>query len=182
MQDGLSGAGAVGRPNLLVAWELGYCGYRHFKTILYLEKYNSTNVRFCGILFSLSGVPMVRTLFLTVLVATCSTIRAEEILLEACDRLPVVEVRISGMKFMFLVDTAAVSTLNLKSFPHGDPMKANVSSWSGTVETNAQDVIVGDLAVRQHHFKSLRLMAAHLSAPRPARGPRLHGILGGDLP
>src|SRR5260370_2814692 len=79
---------------------------------------------------------------------------------------------------MFLVDSAAVSTLNLKSFPHGDPMKANVSSWSGTVETNAQDVIVGDLAVGQHHFKSLRLMAVDLSAIGPACGPPIHGILG----
>ncbi len=124
---------------------------------------------------------MVRTLFLMVLLAACSTIRAEEILLETCDRLPVVEVRISGMKFTFLVDTAAVSTLNLKSFPHGDPLKASVSSWSGTVETDAQDVVVGDLAVGQHHFKGLRLMAVDLSAIGRACGRRIDGILGVDL-
>jgi ketosteroid isomerase-like protein len=124
---------------------------------------------------------MVRTLLLMVLLAACSPIRAEEIILETCDRLPVIEVRISGMKFMFLVDTAAVSTLNLKSFPHGDPTKANVSSWSGTVEADAQDVIVGDLAIGQHHFRRLRLMSVDLSAIGRTCGRRIDGILGVDL-
>lgn len=124
---------------------------------------------------------MARTFFFMVLLTACSTLRAEEILLETCDRLPVVEVRISGMKFMFLVDTAAVSTLNLKSFPHGNPTKANVSSWSGTVEADAQNVMVGDLAIGRHHFKDLRLMSVDLSAIGRTCGRRIDGILGVDL-
>ena len=124
---------------------------------------------------------MVRTLLLLVLLAAYSPIRGEEILLESCDRLPVVEVRVSGMKFMFLVDTAAVSTLNVKSFAHGDPTTANVSSWSGTVEAKAQNVTVGDLAIGRHHFKALRLLAVDLSAIGKACGRRIDGILGIDL-
>jgi ketosteroid isomerase-like protein len=124
---------------------------------------------------------MVRTLLALVLLAACCPVRAEEIPLGTCDRLPVVEVRISGMKFMFLVDTAAGSTLNLQSFAHGDPTKANISSWSGTVETSAQAVTLGDFAVGAHHFKDLRLLAVDLSAIGRACGRRIDGILGIDL-
>lgn len=124
---------------------------------------------------------MVRTLLALVLLAACSPLRAEEIPLGTCDRLPVVEVRISGMKFVFLVDTAAVSTLNLQSFAHGDPTKANISSWSGTVEASAQAVTVGDLAVGGHHFRGLRLLAVDLSAIGKTCGHRIDGILGIDL-
>ena len=124
---------------------------------------------------------MVRTLILMVLLTACSPIDAEEIQLETCDRLPLVEVRISGMKFMFLVDTAALSTLNVKSFPHGDPTKASVSSWNGTVEADAQNVLIGDLAIGRHHFKGLRLMSVDLSAIGRACGRRIDGILGVDL-
>jgi ketosteroid isomerase-like protein len=124
---------------------------------------------------------MVRTLLALVLLVACCPVRAEEIPLGTCDRLPVVEVRISGMKFMFLVDTAAGSTLNLKSFAHGDPTKANISSWSGTVEASAQAVTLGDFAVGAHHFKDLRLLAVDLSAIGRACGRRIDGILGIDL-
>jgi ketosteroid isomerase-like protein len=124
---------------------------------------------------------MVRTLLLLVFLASYSPVRSEEILLETCDQLPVVEVRVSGMKFIFLVDTAALSTLNVKSFAHGDPITANISSWSGTVEAKGQDVIVGDLAIGRHHFKALHLLAVDLSAIGRACGRRIDGILGIDL-
>jgi ketosteroid isomerase-like protein len=132
--------------------------------------------------FAFVGGPMVRTLLFLVVMAACSpAARSEDIPLESCDRLPVVQVRISGMKFLFLVDTAAVSTLNLKSFAHGDPTKAAVSSWSGTVQTNAQDVVVADLAIGQHHLKNVRLLAVDLSAIGRACGRSIDGILGIDL-
>jgi ketosteroid isomerase-like protein len=125
---------------------------------------------------------MVRTVLLVVLLAGCgAAARPEDIPLENCDRLPVVQVRISGMKFLFLVDTAAVSTLNLKSFAHGDPTRAAVSSWSGTVETKAQEVVVADLAVGRHHLKNVRLLAVDLSAIGRACGRSIDGILGIDL-
>ncbi len=106
---------------------------------------------------------------------------AQEIPLETCDRLPVVRVSISGMKFLFLVDTAATSMLNLRSFPHGDPRKITVTSWSGTVEAGAQEVVVGDLSVGYYHFKDLRLPALDLSALGRACGRQIDGILGIDL-
>jgi ketosteroid isomerase-like protein len=124
---------------------------------------------------------MPRTLLLLVLLLPGSLLGAEDIPLENCDRLLVAQVRISGMKFLFLVDTAAVSMLNVKSFAHGEPFKAAVKSWNGTVETNAQDVTVGDLEVGQHHFKNLRLTAVDLSAIGIACGRRIDGILGIDL-
>lgn len=124
---------------------------------------------------------MLRTLFVLVLLLPWSHARAEEIPLESCDNLLVVGVRISGMKFRFLVDTAAVSMLNLQSFAHGEPFRAAVKSWNGTTETTAQKVLVGDFAVGQHHFKSLRLTAVDLSAIGRACGRRIDGILGVDL-
>lgn len=125
---------------------------------------------------------MVRTFALMVLLVACGgAARSEDIPLESCDRLPVVQVRISGMKFLFLVDTAAVSTLNLQSFAHGDPTRAAVSSWSGTVEAKAQKVVVADLAVGRHHMKNVRFLAVDLSAIGRACGRTIDGILGIDL-
>lgn len=125
---------------------------------------------------------MVRTLFLLVVLAASSVFaRSEEIPLETCDLLPAVDVQISGMKFLFLVDTAALSTLDIKSFAHGDPTRAVVSSWSGTIETKAKEVFVGDLAVGQHHLRHVRLLAVDLSAIGRACGRSIHGILGIDL-
>jgi hypothetical protein len=126
---------------------------------------------------------MVRTLFLLLSLILASVLAAhcEDVPLESCDRLPVVQVRISGIKFLFLVDTAATSALNLLSFGHGDPTRAAVSSWTGTTETKAQDVLVGDLAIGQHHLKNVHLMAVDLSAIGRACGRQIDGILGLDL-
>ena len=56
---------------------------------------------------------MQRFIFLLLLLTTMAdAARGEEIRLEACDVLPVVEVSVSGIKFLFLVDTAATSFLN----------------------------------------------------------------------
>jgi ketosteroid isomerase-like protein len=110
-----------------------------------------------------------------------SSARAEDIPLRTCDRLPVVEVTISGSQFLFLLDTGATSMLNLKSFSHGDPRRIAVTSWSGTAETRAQDVTIGDLTIGQHQLKSLRLPAVDLSAIGNACGRRIDGILGVDL-
>src|SRR5215467_8300744 len=110
-------------------------------------------------------------------IAACS----EEIQLENCDRLLTVEVKVSGMKFLFLVDTAATTMLNLKTFSHGDERNIFVTSWSGTVETRAQEVTVADLAIGQHHFKNLRFPAVDLSGIGRACGRQISGILGIDL-
>src|SRR5215469_6387917 len=100
---------------------------------------------------------MTRAALLLLLLVSSFPAGAEEIPLEMCDRLPVVQVSISGMKFLFLVDTAATSMMNLKSFAHGDARQISVTSWNGTVKAVAQEITISDLAVGQHHFKNLRL-------------------------
>jgi len=106
---------------------------------------------------------------------------AQEIRLETCDVLPVTEVSISGVKFVFLVDTAATSFLNSKSFAHGAEVRIPVTSWSGTTEAAGQQVTVSDLAVAGRHLKNLRLPAVDLSAIGRTCGRQLDGIFGIDL-
>jgi len=118
---------------------------------------------------------------LLLIAGLASCMQAEEIPLQTCDRLPVVESSIAGMKFLLLVDTAATSMLNLKSFPHGDAQRISVTSWNGTAKTNAQEIVVSDLVVGQHHFKNLKLPAIDLSAIGRACGRQIDGILGIDL-
>ena len=120
-------------------------------------------------------------ILLVLLEVLAGVIDAEEIRLETCDVLPVVEVRVSGVKFLFLVDTAATSFLNVKSFPHGARLRLPVTSWDGTVETRAHQVTISDLSVGGHHFRNLKLPAIDLSAIGRACGRPLDGIFGIDL-
>lgn len=106
---------------------------------------------------------------------------AEDIPLQKCDRLPVVQVRIAGTEFLFLVDTGATSMLNLKSFPHGDSTSISVTSWSGTVEAKAQSILLNELVVGLHHVHNLRLPAVDLSQIGRACGRQIDGIIGVDL-
>jgi len=64
---------------------------------------------------------------------------------------------------------------------HGDPRNLSVTSWSGTVETKAQDITLADFVIGQHHLKNLRLPAVDLSAIGHACGKRIDGVLGVDL-
>lgn len=106
---------------------------------------------------------------------------AEDVPLQSCDKLPVIEVSISGMHFLFLVDTAATSMLNLKSFSHGDDRRISVTSWAGTTDTRAREITLGDFSIGEHHLKSLKLPAIDLSSIGHACGRRIDGILGVDL-
>ncbi len=110
-----------------------------------------------------------------------SRLLAEDVPLQSCDKLPVVEVSISGMHFLFLVDTAATSMLNLKSFSHGDERRVSVTSWSGTADTRAREITLGDFVLGEHHLTSLKLPAIDLSSIGHACGRRIDGILGVDL-
>jgi hypothetical protein len=113
----------------------------------------------------------------------CAAAKAEDIPLGTCDRLPVAEVTIPGIqtKLRFLVDTAATSMLNSKSFSHGAPGTISVTSWRGTEETKSREVTVTELIIGQHHLKDLRLPAVDLSPIGNACGKRIDGILGVDL-
>ena len=106
---------------------------------------------------------------------------AEEIHLDSCDGLPVAEVTVSGAKFRLLVDTAATSMLNSKSFAHGDSRKIAVTSWSGTVEAKSHEVVLPELVIGEHRLTNLHLPAVDLSAIGHACGKQIDGILGVDL-
>lgn len=119
-------------------------------------------------------------LFVLMLLAADST-SAEEIAIVTCDVLPVVEVRVSGSEFHFLVDTAATSILNITSFAAGESRTIAVTSWSGTADAKAKRVPINDLSLGNRHFHNLVLPAVDLSGIGRACGRQIDGILGIDL-
>ncbi len=122
-----------------------------------------------------------RLFLLGLSLALANVVSGEEIPLTSCDGLPVVQVSMGRMKFFFLLDTAANSVLNLKSFPHGDAQRITVTSWSGASETPGQVVTINDLLIGEHHLRNLTLAAVDLSAIGRACGRQLDGILGIDV-
>src|SRR5271170_1773855 len=57
---------------------------------------------------------------------------SSEIPLQRCDRLPVVILQVNNADKRFLIDTAATSTLNEKSFTSGRSKEVRVQSWNQT--------------------------------------------------
>ena len=106
---------------------------------------------------------------------------AQEIALEHCDALPVIQVQVSGEPMTFLVDTAATSMLNLKSFSAGRVRDMRVTSWTGTLATSAREVTLKELQVGSTKLVGLHLPAIDLSAVGKACGKKIDGILGVDL-
>jgi hypothetical protein len=104
-----------------------------------------------------------------------------EVPIERCDRLPVVKVRIGSVEMRFLVDTAATTMLNLKSFTGGRLKEIQISSWSGTAATSAREVTIPELSLGSHHLRDLKLPAIDLSPIGNACGGPIDGILGVDL-
>ena len=119
--------------------------------------------------------------FVLLLAAALRRSFAEDVPLMACDSLPMVQASIAGMKFSFLLDTAATSTLNLGSFPYGDAQKISVTSWNGTYSAQGQKVTISDFVIGEHHLRNLTLSAVDLSAIGRACGHAIDGILGIDL-
>lgn len=121
------------------------------------------------------------------LLAFCSLAAAQqpqfpsEIPIERCDVLPVVKVRIDGADMRFLLDTAATTTLNLKSFASGRSKEIHISSWSGTAVTSAREVSLPELTFGEHTLRDLKLPAIDLSPIGKACGGKIDGILGVDL-
>ena len=107
--------------------------------------------------------------------------RAQELPLERCDALPVIDVQVAGLDKWFLVDTAATSILNLESFAAGQARDIRVTSWSGTLATSAKEVTLPDLTVGRTKVVDLKLPAIDLSAIGKACGRKIDGILGVDL-
>ena len=106
---------------------------------------------------------------------------SDEIPIEKCDLLPVVKVRIGSKEMRFLVDTAATSMLNLKSFSGGGTKEIRVTSWSGTAATSAREVTIDEFSLGSHHLRNLKLPAIDLSPIGNACGGHVDGILGVDL-
>jgi hypothetical protein len=81
----------------------------------------------------------------------------------------------------FLLDTAATSMLNLKSFSSGRSKEIQVTSWSGTAATSAREVFLPEILFGDHRLRDLRLPAIDLSPIGNACGGKIDGILGVDL-
>ena len=107
--------------------------------------------------------------------------RAQELPLEPCDSLPLVEIEVDGRAMHFLVDTAATSLLNLKSFAAGRARDVQITSWTGTLATSAREVTVNEMIVGRTKLIILKLPAIDLSAIGKACGRKIDGVLGVDL-
>ncbi len=105
----------------------------------------------------------------------------DEIPIERCDRLPVVTMKVAGENRRFLLDTAATTILNLKSFTLGQSKQVNIYSWRGAAATNAREVFLPQVELGTHQLRDLRLPAIDLSAIGKACGGQIDGILGVDL-
>jgi ketosteroid isomerase-like protein len=104
-----------------------------------------------------------------------------EIPLQRCDRLPIVILRADNVDKRFLIDTAATSLLNEKSFPRGHNRAVRIQSWNETTALNAHEVSIGELSLGNHILQGVRLPAIDLSAIAKACGGVVDGILGVDL-
>jgi len=118
--------------------------------------------------------------------AACSArgqtpVNGTEIPLERCDRLPIIILRADGADKRFLIDTAATSLLNEKSFPRGHSRAVRIQSWNETTPLNAREVSIGELSLGNHILLGVKLPAIDLSAIAKACGGKVDGILGVDL-
>jgi ketosteroid isomerase-like protein len=107
--------------------------------------------------------------------------KQDEIPIERCDRLPVVTMKIAGENRRFLLDTAATTILNLKSFTSGESGQIHIYSWSGSAATSAREVFLPQVQLGTHQLRDLKLPAIDLSAIGKACGGQIDGILGVDL-
>src|SRR2546430_16137135 len=89
---------------------------------------------------------------------------AQETPLEHCDPPPLIEVKVAEHPRWFLVDTAATAMLNLQSFAEGSSRDIRVTSWSGTLSTNAKEVSIEGLEIGRTKVAKLALPAIDLSA------------------
>jgi ketosteroid isomerase-like protein len=104
-----------------------------------------------------------------------------EIPMQRCDRLPVVILQVDKEDKRFLVDTAATSFLNAKSFAGRHTEEVRIQSWNETTALNASDISIDQLSLGNHVIRNIRMPAIDLSAISKACGGQLDGILGVDL-
>jgi ketosteroid isomerase-like protein len=104
-----------------------------------------------------------------------------EVPMQHCDRLLVVIVQVDKEDKRFLVDTAATSFLNAKSFIGRQTKQLRIHSWNATTELNASDISIAELSLGSRVVRNVKLPAVDLSAISKACGGPLDGILGVDL-
>lgn len=125
---------------------------------------------------------LVRFVLVLGAVASPVAIRGQEIALERCDTLPVVEAIAAGQHLRFLLDTAATSLLNLHAFNLGEERSdVRITSWTGTRETRAREVTLHDVIIGPTKLNRLKLPAVDLSAIGSVCQGQIDGILGVDL-
>jgi len=105
----------------------------------------------------------------------------QQIELQRCDALPIIEARVNGREMPFLLDTAATSFVNQKSFGSVDSHAISVSSWTGTTALDAPQVLIPELAVGNRAVRNIRVPAIDLGRISAACGHPIEGILGADL-
>jgi hypothetical protein len=115
------------------------------------------------------------------LVLARAPLAAQDVPLEYCDRLPAIRVQVAGHQSMlFLVDTAATSLLNLRSFALGDARDVAISSYRGTSTARGREVSPPEIKIGSYHLVGVKMMAIDLSELGGC-GRRIDGILGADL-
>jgi len=77
----------------------------------------------------------------------------------------------------FLVDTAATTVLNVKTFASGRSKRIHISSWSGVAATSAREVFLPELLIGSYRLANLRLPAIDLTPIGKACGGQIDGIL-----
>ena len=104
-----------------------------------------------------------------------------EIPLQHCDRLPVILIQVEKVEMRFLVDTAATSMLNVKSFSTGRSKQVQISSWNGVKSAAAKEVSLREVQLGNRRLVDVNLPAVDLSAIAKACGGPIDGIFGVDL-
>ena len=99
--------------------------------------------------------------------------KKDEIPIERCDRLPVVTMKVAGENRRFLLDTAATTILNLKSFTSGESKQIHIYSWSGSAATSAREVFLAQVELGTHKLRDLKLPAIDLSPIGKACGGQI---------
>jgi uncharacterized protein (TIGR02246 family) len=107
--------------------------------------------------------------------------KKHEIPIERCDRLLVVTIKVAGENRRFLLDTAATTILNLKSFTSSNSKEIHIYSWNGSAATSAREVFLPQVELGTHKLRDLKLPAIDLSPIGEACGGQIDGILGVDL-
>ncbi len=124
---------------------------------------------------------MVVFAFVLVIASAVSTF-AEEVPLNNCKQLPMVQAMVGKRQFHFLLDTGATSTLlNRNSFSSADSSEITMSSWNGAFATKAHEVQLSDFRIGEHQLMNVKLLAVDLTPLETSCGKRVDGVLGVDL-